>query len=165
MKIGGARFAFQRIGTLDIFTEIHMHTHDSLNALLRGELAATETYQQALAKVGDGPRAADLRKIHDAHRTAANTLRQHVHEHGGKPDQGSGGWGVYAKTVAAAASMFGDTAALKALKEGEEYGLKDYEKALADDKLPADCKELIRSTLLPQTRAHIPVLEKLMAAK
>jgi uncharacterized protein (TIGR02284 family) len=142
-----------------------MHTHDSLNALLRGEIAATETYQQALTKVGDDPRAADLHKIRDAHRTAANTLRQHVHEHGGKPDQGSGGWGVYAKSVAAAASVFGDTAALKALKEGEEYGLKDYEKALADDKLPADCKELIRSTLLPQTRAHVPVLEKLMAAK
>ncbi len=106
-----------------------MHTHDSLNALLRGEIAATETYQQALAKVGDDPRAAELHKIRDAHRTAANTLRQHVHEHGGKPDQGSGGWGVYAKSVAAAASIFGDTAALKALKEGEEYGLKDYEKS------------------------------------
>ena len=142
-----------------------MHTHNSLNALLRGEIAATETYQQALAKVGDDPRGTDLHKIRDDHRTAANTLRQHVHEHGGKPDQGSGGWGVYAKSVAAAASMFGDAAALKALKEGEEFGLKDYEKALADDTLPADCKELIRSTLLPQTHPHIPVLDKLMAAK
>jgi hypothetical protein len=27
-----------------------MHTHDSFNALLRGELAATETYQQALVR-------------------------------------------------------------------------------------------------------------------
>ena len=142
-----------------------MHTHDSLNALLRGELAATETYQQALAKVGDDPRAADLRKIHDAHRSAANTLRQHVHEHGGKPDQGSGGWGVYAKTVAAAASMFGDAAALTALKQGEEYGLKDYEKALADATLPADCKEVISSKLLPETRAHIPVLDRLLSTK
>ena len=142
-----------------------MHTHDSLNALLRGELAATETYQQALAKVGDDPRAADLHKIRDGHRTAANTLRQHVHEHGGKPDQGSGGWGVYAKSVEAASQVFGNTGALKALKEGEEYGVKDYEKALADEALPADCKELIRSTLLPQTRAHIPVLDRLMAAK
>jgi Domain of unknown function (DUF2383) len=165
MKNGGARFALKEVGSPKPKRETRMHTHDSLNALLRGELAVTETYQQALAKVGDDPRGADLHIIRDAHRTAANTLRQHVHEHGGKPDQGSGGWGVYAKTVEAAARMFGDTAALKALKEGEEYGIKDYEKALADATLPTDCKELIRSTLLPQTRAHVPVLEKLMAAK
>ena len=95
-----------------------MHTHDALNALLRGELSATETYQQALTKAGDDPRAADLHKIRDAHRAAANTLRQHVHEHGGKPDQGSGGWGVYAKSVEAAAHVFGNAAALKALGGG-----------------------------------------------
>ena len=53
-----------------------MDMHETLNGLLRGELAATETYQQALAKVGDDPRAAELRRIHDEHRAAANTLRQ-----------------------------------------------------------------------------------------
>src|SRR2546430_5979518 len=42
----------------------------TLNSLLRGELAATETYQQALAKVGNDPKAADLRRIHVEHRTA-----------------------------------------------------------------------------------------------
>jgi hypothetical protein len=31
--------------------------------------------------------------------------------------------------------------------------------------LPADCKTLIRSTLLPKTRGHIPVLDRLMSAK
>ena len=58
----------------------------TLNSLLRGELAATETYQQALAKVGNEAGVADLRRIHAEHREAANTLRQHIHVHGGKPD-------------------------------------------------------------------------------
>ena len=137
----------------------------TLNELLRGELAATETYQQAMAKVGSGPGAAELRQLHDEHREAANTLRQHVHSLGGKPDQGSGAWGNFAKAVEGVAKLLGNTAAFKALKEGEEHGLKSYEKALADDSLPEECKNLIRTELLPHTRAHIPVLDRLMSTK
>jgi uncharacterized protein (TIGR02284 family) len=137
---------------------------DIHNGLLRGELAATETYQQALAKVGNERGAEQLRQIHDEHRAAANTLRQHVHQHGGKPDQGSGAWGAFAKAATGGAKLFGNTAALKALKEGEEHGIKSYEAALKDPDLPADCRELIRTQLLPQTRAHIPVLDRLMQA-
>jgi len=140
-------------------------THDTLNSLLRGELAATETYQQAMDKAGNDTGAADLRRLHDEHRNAANTLREHVHGHGGKPDQGSGAWGTWAKAVEGAAKVFGNAAALKALKEGEEHGVKSYEDALNNPDLPADCKTLIRSTLLPQTRGHIPVLDRLMSAK
>jgi uncharacterized protein (TIGR02284 family) len=136
---------------------------DTLNSLLRGELAATETYQQALAKVGDsGPGSAELRQIHVEHREAANTLREHVRKHGGTPDHGSGAWGVFAKAVEGTAKLFGNAAALKALKEGEERGIKDYENALNDATLPADCQTLIRTQLLPQTQSHIPVLDRLM---
>ena len=138
---------------------------DLLNALLRGELAATETYQQALARLGDEPGAADLRQVHEEHRWAANELRRHVHRHGGKPDQGSGAWGTFAKAVAGAAKLLGNAAALKALKEGEENGVKSYEDALRDKDLPDDCQELIETKLLPQTRDHVPVLDRLMEAQ
>src|SRR5947207_14550642 len=125
-------------------------TNDHLNALLRGELAATETYQQARAKVTNEPGATELRRVHDDHREAANTLREHIHQHGGKPDQGSGVWGTFAKAWEGTAKLFGNTAALTALKQGEERGLSDYEAALKDEHLAQDCKELIRNTLLPQ---------------
>ena len=138
---------------------------DTLNALLRGELAATETYQQALAKVGDEAGAEELRRIHAEHRSAANTLRQYVHKHGGQPDQGSGAWGAFAKAVEGTAKVFGNAAALKALKEGEEHGIRDYEAALQSGKLPADCEQLIRSQLLPQTQSHIPLLDSLIDAQ
>jgi uncharacterized protein (TIGR02284 family) len=138
---------------------------DTLNTLLRGEIAATETYQQAMEKVGNDPGAAELRQIHIEHREAANTLRQHVHQHGGKPDQDSGTWGAFAKAVEGAAKVFGNTAALKALKEGEEHGVNSYENALEDDDLPADCRDLISRTLLPQTRQHIAVLDRIMESK
>src|SRR3954453_8494898 len=60
-----------------------------VNDLLEGELAATETYQQALAQVGDEPGAEELRRIHVEHREAANRLRQFVRELGGEPAQSS----------------------------------------------------------------------------
>jgi uncharacterized protein (TIGR02284 family) len=138
---------------------------DTLNGLLRGELSACETYQQAMQKVGTEAGATELKRIHDEHRKAANTLREHVHQHGGKPDQGSGAWGTFSKAVTGTAKVFGNTAALKALKEGEEHGIKDYEAALKEESLPSECKELIRNQLLPETRAHVPMLDKLMKAK
>src|SRR5438270_880449 len=92
----------------------------AMNSLLRGELSATETYQQALQKLGKSQAAEHLWRIHHEHREAANTLRQEVHRMGGKPDQDSGAWGAWAKLVEGAASLLGEAAALKALKEGEE---------------------------------------------
>lgn len=136
---------------------------DTLNSLLRGEISATETYQQALTKVQDQPEVAQLRQLHSDHREAANQIRQHVHDLGGKPDQDSGAWGVFAKTVEGAAKIFGETSALKALKEGEEHGISSYESALAGQDLPAAARTLISGKLLPQCKTHISVLDRLMS--
>ena len=138
---------------------------ETLNSLLRGELAATETYQQAMAKVGDEPWAEELRRIHREHREAANTLRQHVHHFGGKPDQGSGAWGAFSKAIEGAATLLGNKAALGALKQGEEHGIDTYQDALNDTSLPEECKALVLTTLLPQTREHVTTLERLMEKK
>jgi uncharacterized protein (TIGR02284 family) len=141
------------------------HAIDTLNSLLRGELAATETYQQAMAKIKTEPAASSLRSIRDEHRDGANQLRQYVHHFGGQPDQDSGVWGAFAKLVEGSAKLFGEAAALKALKEGEEHGINAYEDALKDEGLPAECKWLINSQLLPQARAHIAALDRLMGAE
>src|SRR5438874_4738999 len=130
------------------------HGIETLNSLLRGELAATETYQQAIAKMDGTANAGGLRRIHVEHREAANTLRKHVHQCGGKPDQGSGAWGAWAKFVEGTAKVFGQDAALKALKAGEEQGIKDYEAALQEGELATECRTLISTSLLPQTREH-----------
>ena len=140
-------------------------TTDTPNSLLRGEISATETYQQALAKVGDDPKAADLRRIHQEHREAANALRQHVRDQGGEPEHGSGAWGAFAKAIEGTAKLFGDATALRALRQGEQSGLSSYENALKDDSLPTECKNYLRNTLIPQTREHVTVLDRLIEAK
>jgi uncharacterized protein (TIGR02284 family) len=133
-----------------------------VNDMLQGEIAATETYQQALAKVGTEPGSDDLRRIHVEHREAANRLRQFVRELGAKPSQSSQTWGAFAKTIEGVAKLFGNTAALKALKAGEERGTVTYDEALKNEHLPAEFVEFIRTTLLPQTRAHVEMLDRIM---
>jgi len=136
---------------------------DRLNALLRGELAATETYQQALEKVGNEAGVQGLRRVHSEHREAANTLREQVHKYGGQPEQSSGVWGTFSKAWEGTAKLFGNSAALSALKQGEERGISDYEAALQDNDLTRECKDLIRTKLLPKTRDHLQVLERVIA--
>lgn len=133
----------------------------TLNSLLRGEMSAIETYRQALDKLRDSDEIGveELRALQRDHRDAADALWHHVEKHGGQPSQGSGPWGAFAQAVEGTAKLFGNTAALKALKEGEEHGLKEYENALND--LPGECRGLAQS-LLARQRDHISVLDRLM---
>ena len=95
---------------------------DWLNRLVRGELAAIETYQQALEKMRDAPEATELQAIEADHRGAVRTLKDQVLQHGGTPDDHSGAWGTWAKLVEGTARIFGNTAALEALRQGEQHG-------------------------------------------
>jgi uncharacterized protein (TIGR02284 family) len=137
-------------------------TTDRLNSLLRGELAAADTYQQAIAKVGAEQGSQELQRIHLEHCEAAAALQDHVRRCGCEPAQTSGAWGTFATAVEGAAQLFGNSAALKALKEGEEQGISDYQAALQDEAVPMDCKSVIVSRLLPQTRNHVAALNRLM---
>lgn len=135
---------------------------EQLNRLLRGELSAIETYEQALQKVKDVSATDTLRRIAEDHRTAADLLRQHVSLFGGTPDHDSGAWGVWARTVEGAAAILGDTVALKALKEGEEHGLKEYQDVASDENLAFQCRNLINSDLMTRQRQHIGSLNRMM---
>jgi hypothetical protein len=137
---------------------------ETLNSLLRGEMSALETYRQAIEKLEDNnaPGAAELHALRRDHRDAADALWHHLEGHGAKPSEGSGPWGAFAQAITGTAKLFGNTAALKALKEGEEHGAKDYEDALNDEHLPAECKTLIRNQLLTKQREHVTILDRLM---
>lgn len=138
-------------------------TTEVLNKLLRGEISASETYTQAIEKFAGQPELSSLKQYREDHVDACNHLRRHVHDKGGQPDTHSGAWGAFAKAVEGTAKAFGKTAALKALKEGEEQGVSDYESALEDNSLPSECRSLIQTTLLPNCRQHIQGLDRLMA--
>ena len=66
-------------------------TAEALNSLLRGEIAATETYVQAIRMLDDEPQADRLRALRDDHVAAANVLRRLVNLFGEDNDTSSGG--------------------------------------------------------------------------
>ncbi len=133
-----------------------------IDSLVRGELSAVETCKQALAKVGREPMAEELLRIEREHEEAVELLIQSLRRNGGEAPKSSGLWGAWSKAVEGTAKIFGGKAAIKALKEGEEHGLHDYEDALEDEVIDPEVKALIRSKLLPQTKAHIPALDRVL---
>jgi hypothetical protein len=140
--------------------------HDvTIERLLRGELAALETYEQALQRAHDASKMGRLTAIRNDHAAVAEQLRRLL-AHGDHDDRDrvttSGPWGKFAKATEGVATLIGDRVALRALKAGEDHGVKLYEKALGGDALDPEAKTLIREAILPKSHAHIEVLEELL---
>jgi len=136
---------------------------EQLNSLLRGEISASETYRLAIERAAaEFPaQVRALRAISQEHGEAAQALREQVTRAGGDADSSSGAWGIYVKTIEGIAKIFGDTTALKALKEGEEHGLRDYRDAL--DSLDPESRRLVAERLIPAQERHITTLDGLIA--
>jgi bacterioferritin (cytochrome b1) len=135
-----------------------------LNALLRGEISAAETYRNVLDKAAEGEHAENvglLREIQAEHGRACQSLRNRIRELNGEPSDSSGAWGVWAAAVQSTLTLFGgDKGGLKALKEGEEHGLKEYEDSIQD--LDPTSAQLIENQLVPGQRRHISLLDQLL---
>ena len=128
-------------------------TVDTLNGFLRGEISAVETYRQALDKLQTSPSRVQLEQCRRSHEQRVERLRQEVLRLGGKPEQGSGAWGAFAKLVEGSAKILGEKAAISALEEGEDHGLKLYRDEM--QKLDATARSVIESEVLPaQERTH-----------
>ncbi|MFG0320342.1 MAG: universal stress protein [Planctomycetota bacterium JB042] len=133
---------------------------ERMSTLIRGEISAIETYVQALDKV-DEPTAADtLEVLKRNHIDATNTLRREVHALSADPPTDSGAWGTFVKAIEGTATLLGDGAALRALREGEELGVRLYEKALEDDRLPGASRRLLREKLLPRHKTHVETIRQ-----
>lgn len=124
-----------------------------LNSFLRGELAAVETYDQALNKIDDSELREPLRDVRASHDRRAQLLRQRILVLGGEPASSSGIWGGFAKLVEGGAAVFGVSPAIAALEEGEDHGRDDYGADLHD--LSPETQNFVSKSVLPeQLRTH-----------
>jgi hypothetical protein len=119
-----------------------------LNSLLRGEIAAVETYRHAFDAIAHFPQKGELAEAQRSHQERVQLLRTNILRLGGEPVDGSGLWGAFASVVEKSATVLGDRAVIAALEEGEERGLRDYRSALG--KLAGDARELVELQLLPE---------------
>jgi demethoxyubiquinone hydroxylase (CLK1/Coq7/Cat5 family) len=128
-------------------------TVDALNGFLRGEISAVETYRQAIEKLGSSSTSVQLEDCRRSHEQRASILRDQVERLGGEPAEDSGAWGAFARLVEGGAKAFGEKAAVAALEEGEDHGLKLYRGDL--DKLEPASRQLVERNLLPaQEQTH-----------
>jgi hypothetical protein len=135
---------------------------DTLNTLLRCQLAAVESYDRALHRFEDSHILSDLQTIREEHAQAQNLLREKVVELGGEPAAPTGPWGACAAALSEESNDLGPATALAALRQGEEHSLNEFEDTLRHDDLNGDFKNLIRSKLLPTGRKHVAELNRLM---
>lgn len=135
-----------------------------LDDLVRGELSAVKAYDAALADLKPGAERTQLESIRKGHDRAVTKLTKYV---AGRKDlladtESAGAWGTFAKSWVKGAGLMGNTTALKALKQGEEHGIAEYEEALKDETISASLKKEITAELLPAQKAHINSLQKFM---
>jgi uncharacterized protein (TIGR02284 family) len=133
---------------------------DTLNALLRGEISAAETYDLAISKFEGRAGAQELRRIRDEHHAAMSMLRDRVRANGGEPADSSGAWGTFAMVVTGTALALGTKSVLGALQQGEEHGISAYQKAV-NAEVSNDSRTLIEAELLPFCRQHVSSLENM----
>jgi bacterioferritin (cytochrome b1) len=140
-----------------MYSNSHSETNrtdiSQLNSFLRGELAAVETYDQALNKIEDAYIREPLREVRASHDRRAQLLRQRILVLGGEPAPSSGAWGGFTKLVEAGAAVFGISPAIAALEEGEDHGRDDYRADLHD--LSPETQTFVSKNVLPeQLRTH-----------
>jgi demethoxyubiquinone hydroxylase (CLK1/Coq7/Cat5 family) len=128
-------------------------TVDALNSLLRGEISAVETYRMALEKLIHTAARTTIEDCLHSHEARVNVLTQEVTRFGGEPSRTSGPWGSFAKLVEGGAKALGEKAAIAALEEGEDHGLKQYRSEMG--KVDGSARHLLETQLLPaQQRTH-----------
>lgn len=135
-------------------------TPATLKSLLCGEMAATQTYEKALEKVHGSPAGARLRQIFADHSQAVGLLRDMLIRYPGEMPLPSGAWGHF-DAVHSTHNVLADPRALRALKEGEEHRIREYEQVLHDPGVAEDAKAMSRS-LLARCRSHVPLLDALI---
>ena len=133
--------------------------HYWLHRLLRGELAAVDSYEQALRDVHDHPSRDLLWSFLEDHRRAVSVLSRHTAEAGEIPAQSAGVWGAFARAVERAASWINDPTTLKALKEGEVHGVDEYRNALSENHLSDALRKIVEEELFPLQSEHVEELD------
>jgi uncharacterized protein (TIGR02284 family) len=142
-----------------------MHNIDKVEKLLKNELAAAETYHQALEKFEEEAQrneVASLQPIYEEHTDAVSELQEKIQQMGGTPVSDSGIWGSWSETLMGGAKLIGKDAMLNALLAGERSGLDDYEEAAQDPEIPSDISQLIQSKYMNSQQENIRVLNRLL---
>jgi hypothetical protein len=131
-----------------------------VNELIRAEMAAVKSIDAILGKLNEQSGKKELTSIRSNHVHAVDSLKRFASNSFKETSESSGPWEAFAASFTRGASLFGNKAAMRALKLGEEYGISKYKAALKEEGIDIAIRDLIRSQLLPQQEGHLNVINR-----
>lgn len=133
-----------------------------VDELIRGEISAVESVSAVLKRIDDAREKSALEQMLKDHQRAVESLKRFAEPKFEAKAQTSGPWGALTTAFAGGASFFGDKAALKALKIGEQHGLNEYNEAMKDGSINQEVRKLIQSELVPNQERHLKMIDQYM---
>lgn len=130
-----------------------------IESLIRGEMSAVKSIDVILSKIENETEKSELSSIRQDHVQAVDKLKRYSGSEFREETQSSGPWGAFSQAFTGGASFFGDKAALRALKVGEEHGRNEYQEALSSGNLDAELKTVIQNELLPNQERHLKTID------
>lgn len=139
----------------------NMTSDNTITEILKGETSAVEAYENLEDEFSSGVYGQRIKEMKSHHQDALNFWKKQAKREALNTEPGSGVWGTVVKTFVNVSKVIGEDTALKALKTGEEHGLKFYQGLLSDSDLSPLQKEQIRNKFIPEHQSHITTLSSL----
>ena len=133
-----------------------------LDDLIRGEMSAVKSYDTLLKDIKDPAEKKKLQAIKKNHENAVSKLKGFATTDVLEDTETAGAWGTFAEAWTGGAKLMGNDTALKALRQGEEHGINEYEEALDDDNIRPELKQTIRTQFIPAQKEHIKSIKDMM---
>lgn len=143
---------------------VHRRSVQQLRSFCRGEISARDSYVVALTYPLLSEHKSTLVECMESHQRRAELLAQEIERLGGKVPESAGPWGALTDIIERSAITFGRSMAVKALREGEDHGIRDYQADIP--KLDPEVREFVESEILPwqvATHGAMVQLEKSMS--
>lgn len=141
------------------FTENLKKTSISeLNAILKGEYMAIDSYGKYIDNISDANAKSELQKIQKEHKTQAIALAERVQNLGGSPTKNVGVLGKVAETISDITDMAKNkpSSYIKKALNGENQGIQLVDEMIKGD-LDGYSKDLVNS-MLNQDKTHVNIL-------
>lgn len=145
-------------------TALPSKRNESIDEILRGEIAAVEAYERVIVSLESDPEVYRLKLFKLDHENAVQYWKRQAVVSRKTPQGSSEIWGLVVDAFMGISSLIGEEAALRALKKGELHGIAIYERMLESEQLTTIQKDEIRNTFIPRQQRHIQSIEKMMNA-
>jgi Domain of unknown function (DUF2383) len=141
----------------------HKPTIATLNALLRGEIAASQSYALALSKLHASANRLVLEQCALSHDKRVQRLTGEVERLGGSAAVDPGVSAAFDKVRKQGSEMFGELSLIAALEEGESVAKDDYDVDLTI--LEAGARAVLEVELKPEQLRTCQTMAALQAAQ